>query len=263
MNDYENQNKTILERMGKVKRKIAILSGKGGVGKSFLTSAIAERFAKEGNTVGILDADITGPSIPAMFGIKKKPAVLNGKLVPPKSSSGLKVMSIDLLSKRQGQPFVWRGPLISGAIRQFLSEVEWGELDYLFVDLPPGTSDASLTIMQSIPLDGLVIISTPQNLVYSVVEKSINMAKIMNVPILGIVENMNGMECPHCKKLLFPFGDIVKSESSNENGILVLGNIRFDPKISSLCDEGKISDYSARGIDEIVKKMKLQLGVKI
>ena len=187
--------------LSEVKRVIAVLSGKGGVGKSFVTGAIATELARRGNKVGILDADITGPSIPKMFGMSGKHAHALGKLLLPEiSEHGVKVMSSNLLLENETDPVLWRGPVIAGAIKQFWSETSWGPIDYLLVDMPPGTGDVALTVFQSLPVDGIVIVTSPQDLVSMIVAKAVKMADKMNIPILGVVENMSYVECPDCGK---------------------------------------------------------------
>lgn len=193
--------------LSEVKRVIAVLSGKGGVGKSFVTGAIATELARHGHKVGVLDADITGPSIPKMFGMSGRHVHALGNLMLPEiSEHGVKVMSSNLLLQNETDPVLWRGPVIAGAIRQFWSETSWGPIDYLLVDMPPGTGDVALTVFQSLPVDGIVIVTSPQDLVSMIVAKAVNMAEKMNVPILGIVENMSYIECPDCGKKIEVFG---------------------------------------------------------
>ncbi len=227
-----------------VKKVIAIMSGKGGVGKSSVTSLVATALRENGNSVGILDADITGPSIPKLFGINKKRAVGDGEgIIPVTTHTGIKVMSLNLLIDKEDAPVVWRGPIISSTVKQFFTDVNWGNLDYLLIDLPPGTGDVSLTIMQSLPLDGLIVVSTPQDLVKLIVKKSVNMAKMMNTPIYGIIENMSYFECKDCGKRINIFGKSRAQEISNDMGINVIANIPIDPSLAELCDEGKVELY--------------------
>ncbi|NMC58693.1 MAG: Mrp/NBP35 family ATP-binding protein [Candidatus Methanofastidiosa archaeon] len=229
----------IEDRMSKIGKKIAIGSGKGGVGKSVVTSLIASYLAKEGKTVGILDLDITGASIPMMFGINEKPIGGSSGIMPVLSEKGIKIMSMSLLLSKNEDAVIWRGPLISGAVSQFLAEVLWEDLDYLLFDLPPGTSDVQLTLMQNIKLDGFVVVTSPQNLAATIVKKAISMAEELNVKILGVVENMAYATCPHCGKKIDVFGD----SEDNKMGIPIIGKIPIDPDISKLCDEGKIEKY--------------------
>lgn len=224
-------------------RTIAVMSGKGGVGKSSVSALLAVALAKEGYRVGMLDADITGPSIPKLFGLKDHANVINDKIIPSDSRLGIRVVSLNLLLPREDDPVIWRGPLIGGAVKQLWTDVLWGELDYLIVDLPPGTGDAPLTVLQSLPLDGLVIVSSPQDLAIMVVKKAIKMARMMNVPILGLVENMSGLICPHCGKPIEMFGKSKADEVAAATGLKLLGRLPLDPDLSLLADSGAIEDY--------------------
>jgi len=233
-----------------IKKVYAVMSGKGGVGKSSITSLIAVSLKNQGYKVGILDADITGPSIPKVFGINNKRASSNGEgIIPVETSTGIKVISINLLIEEEEKPVVWRGPLIGGTVKQFYTDVNWGELDYLLIDMPPGTGDVPLTIMQSLPVDGLIIVSSPQDLVKLIVTKSINMAKTMNVPILGIVENMSYFICPHCNEKLNVFGESKVESISKEMEIPLIAKMPIDPDFVALCDEGKIELYNKYNLD--------------
>lgn len=228
-----------------IKKVIAVMSGKGGVGKSSVTSLLATALTEKDYKVGILDADITGPSIPKIFGINKKRATGSDKEINAvETNSGIKVMSLNLLVKEEDDPVVWRGPIISSTVKRFFTEVNWGNLDYLLIDLPPGTGDVPLTIMQSLPLDGIIIVSSPQDLVKLIVKKSVNMAKMMNIPILGIVENMSYFECPDCGKKIDIFGKSKVEEVSSEMNIDVLAKLPIDREFVELCDEGRIELYS-------------------
>lgn len=224
-------------------RTIAVMSGKGGVGKSSVSALLAVALAKEGYRVGMLDADITGPSIPKLFGLKDHASIINDKIIPSDSKLGIKVVSLNLLLPREDDPVIWRGPLIGGAVKQLWTDVLWGELDYLIVDLPPGTGDAPLTVLQSLPLDGLVIVSSPQDLAIMVVKKAIKMARMMNVPILGLVENMSGLVCPHCGGQIEMFGKSKADEVAVATGLRLLGRLPLDPDLSLLADSGAIEDY--------------------
>lgn len=227
-----------------IKKVIAIMSGKGGVGKSSVTSLIATALKEKGNKVGIMDADITGPSIPKLFGINKKRAAGNDEgIIPVTTHTGIKVISLNLLIDKEDSPVIWRGPLISNMVKQFFTDVNWGDLDYLLIDLPPGTGDVSLTIMQSLPIDGIIVVSSPQDLVKLIVKKSVNMAKMMNTPIYGIVENMSYFECPECGKKINIFGKSRVEEIADEMEINVIANIPIDPSFVELCDEGKVELY--------------------
>jgi Mrp family chromosome partitioning ATPase len=227
----------------RIGRAIAVMSGKGGVGKSSVSALLAVSLAREGMKVGLLDADITGPSIPKLFGLHRHAAVQEGKVIPSESRLGIKIMSLNLLLPQEDDPVIWRGPLIGGAVKQFWTDVLWGELDYLVVDLPPGTGDAPLTVLQSLPLDGLIIVSSPQDLAVMVVKKAIKMARMMNVPILGLVENMSGFSCPHCGETVDLFGSSKAEEVSAATGLKVLGKLPLDPEISRLGDSGEIEQY--------------------
>jgi len=226
-----------------IEHVIAVMSGKGGVGKSSVSALLAVALAKQGLRTGLLDADITGPSIPKLFGLSRQAEIENGKIKPSLSRFGIKVVSLNLLLPHEDDPVVWRGPLIGGAVKQFWTDVMWGELDYLIVDLPPGTGDAPLTVLQSLPLDGLVIVSSPQDLAVMVVKKAIRMAQMMNVPTLGLVENMSGMVCPHCGQKIEMFGESRAEEVAAATGMKLLGCLPLDPELSRLGDRGAIEDY--------------------
>lgn len=227
-----------------IKIIIAVMSGKGGVGKSSVTSLIAVTLRNAGYKVGIMDADITGPSIPKVFGINKERAdqTLKG-IEPTVTNSGIKVTSINLMVDEEEQPVVWRGPKISGIVEQFITDVNWGELDYLLIDLPPGTGDVPLTIMQSIDVHGVIIVSTPQSLVNLIVKKSINMANMLKVPILGLIDNMSYFECQECHKIHHIFGESKLDKVAEEMGLKLIAEIPIDPELTRLSDEGKIELY--------------------
>lgn len=229
--------------LSRIKNVIAVMSGKGGVGKSSVTSLLASGFKKKGYKVGVLDADITGPSLPKMFGIKGMAESTGFGLLPSNSSTGIKVMSLNLLTPNEDDPVIWRGPVIAGAVKQFWTDVAWGDLDYLFVDLPPGTGDVPLTVMQSLPLNGVIVVSSPQDLAVMIVGKAIKMALHMNVPIIGLVENMSSAVCPHCSKEFLLFGPGHGKEIAEKFNIPFLGNLPIDPYLSQLCDQGKIEEY--------------------
>jgi Mrp family chromosome partitioning ATPase len=250
-----------LDRKG-IQKIIAIMSGKGGVGKSYVTSILAVELQKEGYNVGILDADITGPSIAKIFGLSGKPFANDQGVVPKETDFGIKVISMNLLLDTPETPVIWRGPIINGVIRQLFNDVSWGDLHFLLVDLPPGTGDAPLTVFQSLPVDAVVIVSTPQDLAMLIVKKSINMARQMSVPIAGLVENMSYMICPHCQDPIEMFEESGIEKFARESDIRFLGKLPFDPKINRLADKGKIEQYSskeslalARAVREQVTKM--------
>ena len=227
----------------KVKKVIGIVSGKGGVGKSLVTSMLAVSMNRKGHHTAILDAAITGPSIPMAFGVAdERPAVtLDGRLmIPAKSLEGVEIMSANLLLENATDPVIWRGPVIAGAVKQFWTETLWQDVDYMFVDMPPGTGDVPLTVFQSLPVDGIIIVTSPQELVSMIVAKAVNMAKKMDIPILGVVENMSYLECPDCKKHIHVFGESHVEQAAQENGLKVLAQIPIDPKIAQMVDGGRV-----------------------
>ncbi len=233
-----------------IRRTIAVMSGKGGVGKSSVSALLAVALAKQNYRVGLLDADITGPSIPKLFGMYSQAQLIKDKIVPSESKLGIKIISLNLLLPREDDPVIWRGPLIGGAVKQFWTDVLWGELDYLIVDLPPGTGDAPLTVLQSLPLDGLVIVTSPQDLAVMVVKKAIKMARMMDVPIVGLIENMSGMVCPHCGEAIDMFGKSRAEEVAISTGLKLLGRIPLDSNLSRLGDSGAVEDYSTALFDD-------------
>ena len=239
-----------------IKKVIGIVSGKGGVGKSLVSSLLTVMTAKNGYKTAILDADITGPSIPKMFGIKEKATSLDGKFINPiETSLGVKVMSINLLLENEDDPVVWRGPVIGGAVKQFWTDVNWGEVDYMFVDMPPGTGDVPLTVFQSLPVDGIIIVASPQELVSMIVGKAVKMANMMNIPVLGIVENMSYFECPTCKDKINIFGESRINETAKKYGIETISKLPINPKFASLSDAGKIEDFSGDYLNAVVDKI--------
>lgn len=235
-----------------IKCVIGVCSGKGGVGKSFVTATLAKKLSSEGLKVGIMDADITGPSIPRAYGLKGMLEVNeNERIIPAETSSGIKVVSLNLLLEDESSPVIWRGPVLSGLVRQFWTDVEWGMLDVLLIDMPPGTGDIPLTIFQSLPIDGLVLVATPQELVSMIVAKAGNMAAMMNVKILGLVENMAYVLCPDCGKKISLFGsDEVLLRDSSKAGIPLLDKIPLDPSVTALVDSGKTEDVDTSSMLE-------------
>ena len=221
-----------------IKHVIGIVSGKGGVGKSFVTSSLAVLMAKAGYKVGILDADITGPSIPKMFGLKGQVVGDERGMIPLETEEGIKVMSINLLMEDEEAPVVWRGPVIAGAVKQFWNETCWGELDYLFVDMPPGTGDVPLTVFQSLPVNGIVIVTSPQELVQMIVKKAYNMANMMHIPVLGVVENFSFLKCPDCGKEIKMFGESHIEDVAANLGLRLLGKMPLDPAYAEAADKG-------------------------
>ena len=234
-----------------VKKVIGIVSGKGGVGKSLTTSLLAALAQKNGNSVGIMDADITGPSIPRMFGVKDRVTGSEDGIDTVLSPSGMQLMSMNLLLDDETTPVVWRGMVISGTVMQFWTDVIWKDVDLLFIDMPPGTGDVPLTVFQSIPIAGIVIVTTPQDLVKMVVEKAVNMANMMNIPVLGLVENMSYLSCPDCGKKLEVFGSSKAKAIAAEYGIPAVARMPLDPEISKLADAGRIEDYKTDALNEV------------
>ena len=246
MNPYSN-----------VKHVIGVVSGKGGVGKSFVTSSLASLMAKAGYKVGILDADITGPSIPKMFGLKGN-VYGDERGFCPMERNGVKIISINFMLESEETPVVWRGPVIAGAVKQFWSETYWGELDYLFVDMPPGTGDVPLTVFQSLPVNGIVIVTSPQELVQMIVKKAFNMANMMNIPVLGVVENFSFLKCPDCGKEIKVFGESKIEEVASELGIPVFGKLPLNPAYAEAADKGEFYDIDNPYLDaakEVLEKI--------
>lgn len=240
-----------------VKKIIGVVSGKGGVGKSLITSLLACAVNRSKKETAILDADITGPSIPKLFGLKEKAVSPDGKyLYPVMSKNGIKVMSINLLLENDTDPVVWRGPVIAGAVKQFYTDVAWGEVDYMFVDMPPGTGDVPLTVFQSIPVDGIVVVTSPQELVSMIVKKAVKMAEMMNIPILGIVENMSYFKCPDCGKEHRIFGNSNIDEIAKENNIKKVCKLPIDREFASLSDSGEIEKIKPEYTDKILELIK-------
>ncbi len=240
-----------------VKKVIGVVSGKGGVGKSLVTSLLASTFQARGKQSAILDADVTGPSIPKAFGVKSSIEQSEMGLIPAESKTGIRMMSVNLLLEKEDAPVVWRGPVISGIIQQFWNEVAWGEVDYMFVDMPPGTGDVPLTVFQNLPIDGIVVVTTPQDLVTMIVKKAYNMANLMNIPILGLVENMSYFECPDCGKKHSIFGESKIDEVAAEMGLPVLARLPINPATAKLVDQGAVElagdDAIAPAVEAIEK----------
>jgi Mrp family chromosome partitioning ATPase len=243
------------EHLNNVTRVLAVMSGKGGVGKSSVAAMLAATLRRQGKRVGVLDADITGPSIPKMFGLSGTPPMGPVGILPAETKTGIRVMSINLLLPDEDEAVIWRGPLIGGAIKQFWGDVVWGDLDVLVVDLPPGTSDASLTVMQSIPLNGVVLVTSPQDLAGMVVRKAAKMAWQMKVSIVGIVENMAYAVCPKCGERIEVFGPSQAVHTANLLGVPLLGQLPLDPELARRCDAGEIEDYTTDVFEPITKKI--------
>lgn len=237
-----------------VKKVIGVVSGKGGVGKSLVTTLMAVAMNAKGHKTAILDADITGSSIPKAFGVEGGVGMTpDGLMMPAVSNTGIEIMSANLLLDHDTDPVIWRGPVIAGAVKQFWAETLWQDVDYMFVDMPPGTGDVPLTVFQSLPVDGIIIVTSPQELVSMIVAKAVNMAKKMNIPILGLVENMSYMVCPDCGKQVYVFGESHIVEIGNEHGIPVLARIPIDPQVAEFVDQGTVEYLEKDWMDEAVK----------
>lgn len=241
--------------MSHIKKVIGVVSGKGGVGKSLVTSLLAVLAQRKGYKTAIMDADITGPSIPKAFGLHGHAEASEWGLFPVKTAAGIGVMSLNLLMKNETDPVVWRGPLISGAVKQFWTDVIWGDVDYMFIDMPPGTGDVALTVFQSIPVDGIVIVASPQELVGMIVEKAVNMAKMMDVPVLALVENMSYITCPDCGKEIHVFGESHIDEIAQKHGVETVARMPIDPKLAAACDAGTIESFNGTWLDGVLEKL--------
>ncbi len=244
-----------LNQYSKVKKVIGIVSGKGGVGKSFVTSYLSVLMNRKGYKTAILDADITGPSIPKAFGIHKKAMMNELGIIPAISKNGSKIMSINLVLDSEDTPVIWRGPVIANTVKQFWTDVVWDEVDYMFVDMPPGTGDVPLTVFQSLPVDGLIIVTSPQELVSMIVKKAVNMANSMNIPILGLVENYSYLECGNCGERISIFGTSHIDEISEKNNLKVLAKIPMDPSIASSIDSEDIENLNGSWLDELADEL--------
>jgi len=242
-----------LHKGSRVGRVIAVVSGKGGVGKSLVTGLTAVLTRRNGHTVAILDADITGPSIPKMFGIRDKAMGDGESIFPAESRTGIKVMSTNMLLENDTDPVIWRGSLISGTVKQFWTDVAWGDVDYMFVDMPPGTGDVPLTVFQSLPVDGILIVASPQELVGMIVAKAVNMADMMNIPVLGIVENMSWIPCPDCGKKIYPFGEGAAKRVAEEHNLPLLAQLPIDPTLAHSCDTGLIELFNENWMDRVTE----------
>ena len=244
-----------LNAFSSVKKVIAVLSGKGGVGKSLVTSLLAVNAMRNGDHTAILDADITGPSIPNAFGVHEKATGSDVGIFPVTSKLGVDMMSINLLLENETDPVVWRGPIIAGTVKQFWTDVIWKDVDVMFIDMPPGTGDVPLTVFQSLPIDGVVVVTSPQELVGMVVQKAVNMANMMNIPVLGVVENYSYFECPDCGKRHNLFGDSHIEKVAKENGIETVCRIPINPKLAAACDAGLIELYEGDWLNELTRKI--------
>ena len=257
-NCSERTKKSLLEKpheLSHIKKVIGIVSGKGGVGKSLVTSLLAVLAQRGGYSTAILDADITGPSIPKAFGLHGKAEGSELGLYPVKTKTGISVMSLNLLTEHETDPVVWRGPLIAGTVKQFWTDVIWGDVDYMFIDMPPGTGDVPLTVFQSIPVNGLIIVTSPQELVGMIVEKAVTMAQMMNIPILALVENMSYITCPDCGKKIRVFGESHIAEIAAKHGVQTVASLPIDPKLAAACDAGMIELFDGNWLDGVMKQI--------
>lgn len=257
-NCSERQPGSFLEQpheMSVVRKVIAVVSGKGGVGKSMVSSMLASTFQKNGYKTAVLDADVTGPSIPKTFGIKGRAFGDENAIYPCVTESGIQVMSVNLLLENETDPVIWRGPVIAGTVKQFWKEVVWSDVDYMFVDMPPGTGDVPLTVFQSMPIDGIVIVTSPQELVSMIVGKAVKMAKMMDVPILGLIENMSYIECPDCGKQIPVFGESHVDEVAKEYDLKVLGRLPIKPEITAAADAGEIEKVDCVWLKDAVEEL--------
>ena len=249
-----------LNQFSSIGNVIAVASGKGGVGKSLVTSLLAADSAKKGFRTAIMDADVTGPSIPKSFGLKGQLSAVEGVGIQPAiSNKGVKVVSMNLLLEDETAPVVWRGPVVSGVLEQFWGDVEWGNVDYMFVDMPPGTGDVPLSVYQTLPVSGIVVVTTPQDLVSLIVEKAYNMAKMMDKPILGVVENMSYLECPQCKEHIEVFGKSKVDEIAERLNVPVLAKVPMRPEIAALVDQGKVEEVEAPEVSAAFDTIKTAL----
>lgn len=238
-----------------IKHVIGVVSGKGGVGKSLVTSLLAANMQKKGYKTAVLDADVTGPSIPKAFGITNKATGSAAGIIPELSKTGIEVMSVNLLLQDETEPVVWRGPVIAGTVKQFWQDVVWNDVDYMFVDMPPGTGDVPLTVFQSLPVDGIVVVTSPQELVGMIVEKAVKMAGMMDIPVLAVVENMSGFRCPDCGKVHNIFGESHIDEIAEKYGIPVTAKIPMDPSVAAKCDAGDIEYCEENWLEPVVEKL--------
>ena len=256
--DCASKNQIVKEKLNpksSVKHVIGVVSGKGGVGKSLVTGTLAVLMQRLGYKTAIIDADITGPSIPKMFGVNADVEGDENGLIAPYTATGIEMISANLLLQDETQPVIWRGPVVAGMVKQFWSDVIWNDIDVMFIDCPPGTGDVPLTVFQSIPLDGIVIVSTPQDLVSMIVSKAVNMASMMNIPVLGLIENMSYAICPDCGKHIEIYGKSHIDEVANHFGLKVLARIPFDPEFASLCDRGLIEMHTSEALDEAANEI--------
>lgn len=254
-------NKEPMNPSSHIKKVIGIVSGKGGVGKSFVTASLASAMNKAGYKIGIMDADITGPSIPKMFGVHGQVYGSEQGMVPMEAENGIKVMSINLLLEKEEDPVIWRGPVIAGVVKQFWTETVWGDMDYLFVDMPPGTGDVPLTVFQSLPVDGVIIVTSPQELVQMIVKKAYHMAEMMKVPVLGVVENFSYLKCPDCGKEIKLFGESRIEKTAEELKLPIFGRLPLDPEFAEKADKGSFCELENPYLDTAVRALSALLEI--
>ena len=248
-----------MNELSRVKKVIAVMSGKGGVGKSLVTSLLAVRLQRKGLKVGVMDADITGPSIPKLFGVHKLAQATEMGILPVRSELGTQLMSMNLLIGQETDPVIWRGPVVGDVVKQFWTEVVWGDVDVLLIDMPPGTGDVPLTVFQSLPVDGAIVVTSPQELVSMIVQKSVKMAQKMNVPILGLVENMSYLQCSDCGEIVHPFGDSHVDEIAAAYGLEVLAKLPIDRQFALACDRGLIEGANTTWLDPVADRLEAML----
>lgn len=257
-NCSERKPESLIEqphKLSQIKKVIGVVSGKGGVGKSMITSLMAVNMNRKGYRTAILDADITGPSIPKAFGVTGRALASEEGIFPAETPTGINIMSVNLMLEHDTDPVVWRGPIIAGVVKQFWTDVIWSDIDYMFVDMPPGTGDVPLTVFQSLPVDGIIVVTSPQELVSMIVGKAVKMAEMMNIPILGIVENMSYAECPDCGKKINIFGQSKLEEVAREYNLEILGRMPINSKLAAACDKGAIELYAGNWLDEAADKI--------
>lgn len=256
--ERESQPKSLLEKpheCSDIKKVIAVVSGKGGVGKSLVTSMLAVSMNRKGYQTAILDADVTGPSVPKEFGIREKAYADELGIMPVKTKTGIDIMSLNLILENDTDPVIWRGPIISGMVKQFWTDVMWGDVDYMFIDMPPGTGDVPLTVFQSLPVDGIIIVTSPQELVSMIVSKAVRMAEMMNVPVIGIVENMSYLECPDCHSRIEIFGDSHIEKTAEKHQIKTIAKLPLNPALAELCDKGMVELFEGDYLKDIINKI--------
>ena len=256
--ERESQPASLLEKpheSSDIKKVIAVVSGKGGVGKSLVTSMLAVSMNRMGYQTAVLDADVTGPSVPKEFGVSQKAQGTELGIMPVKTKTGIDIMSVNLILENDTDPVIWRGPIISGMVKQFWTDVMWGDVDYMFIDMPPGTGDIPLTVFQSIPIDGIIIVTSPQELVSMIVSKAVKMAEMMNIPVLGIVENMSYLECPDCKNNIKIFGESHIEDIAKTYNIETIAKLPLNPAIAELCDKGMIELFDGEYLKDIVSSI--------